>query len=707
MKKTILSVVFLFLLLSGALAKKVEITRAGQAGKNFYYQQISRIASTDFSTLKITRSYTESENGTPLFYVFDINDHGFVMVAADDASIPVLGYSFESAFKADDQGDNFRYWKNNYKEQILAIIQQRMQPDRAISESWSNLLDATVSLPDNTGSNTDVLPMLTSNWDQGAPYNSMCPPDPAGPGGHVLVGCVATAMSQVMYYWRYPLTGQGSHCDSHSYNGQQYCANFGTTTYDWNGAVNQPVKECDPVALMSFHAGVSVNMNYGVSASGAYSSSIPNALKNYFKYSTSLYYQQRITNYTTWVNQIKADLDALRPVIYGGSGPDGGHCFVCDGYQANDMFHFNWGWSGSNNGYYTINNLNPGGMTFNSGQDAVFNIQPDVAQYPFFCSGATNVATYGFGTIEDGSGPVANYNANANCSWLIGPDDSIKSITLVFEKFNVGAGDEVKVYDGATSSAPLLGIFTGNSIPAAVTSTGSQMLVTFTSDNATEGEGWMADYTCEYTNFCESVTTLSDLSGSFTDGSGRFDYRNSNICKWKIMPACYNIGSTSLSFSNFSTEQDNDKVQVYNQANGALLATYSGTYTIPPTPVTSPSGKFLVIFTTNASVRGEGWSASYNVDCLNVGMEEPAISDVSLYPNPARDRVTLAFTVKDLQSLKIAITDARGETVYTSAAGKVQGRFERTVDVSGLSKGFYMVRITGEKSVYQAKLVIN
>jgi len=595
---------------------------------------------------------------------------------------------------------------DNCKKELLDIIRRGLQSDLGIHQTWQHLMDNAISLTDNSDGTTDVTPLLTSNWDQGAPYNAMCPPEPSGPGGHVLVGCVATAMAQVMYYWRYPNTGQGSHCDFHTYNGQQYCADFGNTTYDWNGSVNAPSKQCDPVALISYHAGISVNMQYGPAASGAYTSSIPAALENYFRYSTTTYYQARSSNYTSWTNQIKADLDAKRPVIYAGQGPDGGHCFVCDGYQGTDMFHFNWGWSGANNGYYNINNLNPGGMTFNNGQEAVFNIQPDPAQYPSFCTGPTNLTDYGFGTIEDGSGPVADYQNNASCSWLIAPDDSVSNIVLSFIRFSTDPGDVVKIYDGSTTNAPLIGTYSGNNIPPDLTSSGPQLLVTFTTNSVTTAPGWLANYTCNYIPFCSSSTTLTSLSGSFTDGSGRFTYRNSSMCKWKIVPDCFSIGSTTLTFGNFNTEENNDKVQVYDLSNGVLLGTYSGHYSVPPAPVTSPSGKLLIIFTTNSSIRDAGWEANYAVDCLNVGVDEKENVKISTYPNPAQNELNISIDINDTQKIRLELISLDGKTVFTESWQSVAGQHIKKLDVFKYTKGVYVLQFIGEHFNSNNKVVL-
>ena len=212
----------------------------------------------------------------------------------------------------------------------------------------------------------------------------------------------------------------------------------------------------DPEALLSYNAAVAVDMSFGCDASGAYVSKVPNAFHSYFKYSSTVYYQNRSSDSTSWKNQMRANLDLGEPLMYTGQGPDGGHAWVCDGYQGSNFFHFNWGWGGYENGYFSINNIDPAPYTFNSSQGAVFSITPDPSYYPTYCSGPTTLNKYYFGSIEDGSGPVADYQNNSNCSWLIDIYDSISSITLSFDKFDLDPSDQLNVYDGSDASAPML-----------------------------------------------------------------------------------------------------------------------------------------------------------------------------------------------------------------------------------------------------------
>jgi hypothetical protein len=712
MRKTALFLLILILFAAyDTSAKHVEVATAKLAGKNFFCERLSSHLSQtiSFNDLKISSEFVEKSGNTPVYYTFNFAGKGYIIISADDCCFPVIGYSFDSQYSQENQPDNFVFWMNGRKQEIIYNIQNNTPPDPAVTSEWDRLANMDPqAITDGQSAVTEVTPLLKSTWDQGFPYNVLCPSDPScgSLGGHVTVGCVATAMAQIMYYWRWPNTGTGSHCYTPSGYAQQ-CADFGNTTYDWNGMTDSPSKECYPIALISYHAGISVNMMYnsdGACSSGAYQSTVPGALKNYFKYASSCTSANKMSYSTTaWNSMLQGDLNTGKPIQYGGQGPGGGHSWVCDGYQGADFYHMNWGWSGSSNGYFYLNNLNPSGYTFNNGQEAVLHIEPNTSQYPTFCTGTTLVNTYVFGSLEDGSGPVANYQDNANCSWLIAPDDSVGTLTLNFTQFNTVAGDVVKVYDGSNASAPLIGTFSGalTSMPT-VNSTGPTMFITFTTDGANSSQGWKANYTANLVKFCASSTTLLDGWGTITDGSDRFDYRNNSNCKWKIMP----VGASKiiLTVNSFSTEQDNDRIQVYDLGTSALLATWSGNYTTPPPPLESTSGSVMLMWTSNGSVRGPGWNISYSP---MVGTEDVnTINNITVYPNPATQLINIGFSVTEPQNVKIELLSLQGTPLYQDNLTGIKGQYSKTIDVSLFARGIYMLRLNSDKGTSVKKIVI-
>ncbi|NLK49496.1 MAG: T9SS type A sorting domain-containing protein [Candidatus Cloacimonetes bacterium] len=303
------------------------------------------------------------------FYIINLSPGGFVLVAADDLSAPVLGYSTNGSFPVEDIPAHIDWYLGEYSRSMREI---RSHPEWTVDPTWSKLLKKDFS---DFVITRDIAPLCATTWDQGWPYNSQCPPAANGPGGHVWAGCVATAMAQVMKKWNYPITGNGSK----SYYADGYgtqTANFGETTYNWSLMPNSVSQENNHVTTLLYHCGVAVEMMYGAEGSGAYSSDARHAMVNYFRYNSEAYYY-RANDYsaTTWASMLRNDLDLGRPIIYRGQG-SGGHAFVLDGYQGTDYFHFNWGWSGAFNGYFYLNNLNPNQNSFTALQAAVLNLYP-------------------------------------------------------------------------------------------------------------------------------------------------------------------------------------------------------------------------------------------------------------------------------------------------------------------------------------------
>lgn len=713
MKKLSIFLLGLLILSSfSVFAKKVELSDARLAGKNFFFDRVNISHAVSYNSINITSEVTEKNGNEPVYYIFSMNELGFVIVSAEDACQPVLGYSFNSNFSNSMQPQNLINWMNHYKEEITLVRENNFPADDNIKSSWAYLTQANFDQLRKPEATTAVEPLLKSTWNQDFPYNALCPTDPASTGsysGRVPVGCTATSLSQIMLYWRWPITGNGYHCDIHTYHGQQCCADFGNTTYDWDGMSLGTSNECYPAAVLSYHTGISVNMQYGVDGSGAAISDVPHALSTYFKYSTAQYVTKASYNNTSWAAMLKGELDAGQPVQYAGFEPsNSGHAWVCDGYQGSgtytEYFHFNWGWGGQSDGYYYLSNLNPSPYTFNINQQVVKSIRPNPAYYPAYCSGSKEVVTYNYGAIEDGSGPIANYQPNSSCSWLIGADDSIQSVTLTFLRFATQAGDEVKIYNGSDATAPLLGTYSGSTIPPAVSTTSNQMFITFTSGSSGSAQGFLASYNSATVPFCGGTSVLTEPSGNFTDGSDRFEYRNSTSCKWKILPA--NATSVTVTFNAFNSEAENDNLQIVDLGPPTVtLATLSGDYSSQlPDPVTASSGKMMLMWNTNKSIRGNGWDLSYTI---TVGTpENEALKEFKIFPNPATDKLNISFNSEQSQQIKLELLSVKGETLFSEILSNYKGEYMKKLDVAAYTSGIYLLRLTTDQGTNIHKIII-
>ena len=692
-------------------AKQPEQSVIRKVALGFYLERSGLTEGLTYNSIAIREITPTMFNNRVVYYTLTINPRGWIVISADDVVAPVLAYSFEDNMNTASLPPQFISWMDKYKKQINDAISRDLPASEKIKSDWARYTNYTREQPLTPQLLTGVSPLIIHNWDQGFPYNIYCPQDPAGPGNHPYAGCVATAMCQLMYYYRFPLTGNGQHCYTPGGYPQQ-CADYGATSYDWNAMVNSltgaRLDNDSAVALLLWHAGVSVNMMYSSSGSGAYSNDARNAMVNNFRFSPAASYIHRNDfQVPAWGSILRSNLDKKMPVYYDGYGPQGGHAFNCDGYQGSDHFHFNWGWSGTANGYFYLDNLNPAGDNFSQDEGAIVNLFPDTVAntYPYPCQTQTLLHSIS-GTFDDGSGPALNYHGNSQCSWLLKPQntqDSVQSITIAFNTFSTLPGSGiVRIYKGEYTSDSLAGEYSGDALPASLSVNGPKALVTFTSGSGGAGPGWLITYTGKAMDWCKDIQTLTDTTGMFSDGSLHFNYHNSTTCRWKILPTG-NSGPLNLSFNSFRTQQNHDYIQIFDYGTGEPLAEYSGLYTGTnvPGPVTANSGQMFIIFSTDQAGSEAGWEAVYStaLGCK----DNTAVPEVQIYPNPVRDYLYISHLNDNSGELQVVMNDLNGLQV-------ISGKFsaERNlvrIDVSSLKSGMYFLRITSANGSVVKKVV--
>lgn len=370
MKKLLLSLATL-MLFGSVMASPVDVNQAKSYGLK-YVQNTLGHRNAEMQLL-FTRT---NDHGTPCLYVFNY-DQGFVVVSADDVALPVLGYSEEGSLDANNIPDGLDYYLNYLSAQINYGVEQGIAQTPEIAEAWTKFSDGAIAK-----ANTAVGPLINLNWNQDYPFNYYCPTHPSGPGGHVYAGCAADAMAMMMKFWNWPEQGEGSYSYTPSGFPQQ-TANFGETHYDWDNmpatlTYGSPLVKIQAVAMLMWHCGISIDMQYNYNGSGAYSEDVPDAIASHFRYTSHAYLDSR-DNYTKtqWEDMLIASLDQGFPLYYAGSDASGGHAFVCDGYNDNRYFRFNWGWSGQGNNYFAIDALNAPGYQFNYNNRAIFDFIPN------------------------------------------------------------------------------------------------------------------------------------------------------------------------------------------------------------------------------------------------------------------------------------------------------------------------------------------
>jgi photosystem II stability/assembly factor-like uncharacterized protein len=370
--KKFFTISLFIILITNLTASPINEETARKAALNFLFKY-SRLKS---GNIDLINSLVSNYNSTTTYFVFTVNGGGWILISADDAATPVLAYSNSGQWNEETVNPTAKKWIDSYNLEIYNAIKTRATSNESLQE-WQALLNQQFSEDIPT-----VSPLLTTQWDQSMYYNDMCPISssaPGGYGGRVPTGCVATTMAQIMKYYNYPTQGVGSFSYNHpAYN--TLSANFGSTDYNWNGMPTAATSSNTALATLMFHCGVSVQMNYDPKGSGALSEVVPYAMRTYFNYSNSMQLLDKanVGNDEIWRTIIKTELEAKRPVYYAGSGTVGGHAFVCDGFDASNptKFHINWGWNGSNNGYFAIGALTTSNGAFNEFNRIIIGIKP-------------------------------------------------------------------------------------------------------------------------------------------------------------------------------------------------------------------------------------------------------------------------------------------------------------------------------------------
>jgi len=348
-----LAVVFL---VTAAVAAPVDEDTARLAADRWSAARTSRgLSAPAFRTpppaTSIVRGATSIVRGDiTLAYIYQAAKDGFVLVAGDDMLSPILAYSEDNPFDPEVPA----------VAALLTCLEQHLEAleaeDAPASPGWATPLAGSEDAP---AEGAPVGPLLTSIWHQQDPYNRQCPID-VDDGRRCIVGCVATAMAQVMRFHGHPARGNGSH--SYEWDGQTLSADF-ETDYDWANmadsvTASSPQEQIDAVAQLCYHCGVSVDMQYGRGSSGAFRTDILPAFVRYFLYDPAIQYIRR-SSYTDveWFDFMEVEIGASRPVMYIMINDLWqGHAIVLDGTDdtAGMYVHLNMGWGGYSDGWYSI-----------------------------------------------------------------------------------------------------------------------------------------------------------------------------------------------------------------------------------------------------------------------------------------------------------------------------------------------------------------
>ncbi len=306
------------------------------------------------------------------YYAFNAGgEKGFVIVSGDDSLTPIVGYSDSGYFSDENMPENLKNYLEQYEKYVAAVQSGEVKASYAAVSTGEPVVESFVA----------------SRWNQDEPFNNYCPEDPYYAPDKAPIGCLATAMAQVMNYWEWPKQGKGSNVyQLNSYMGiaGQYSSNFSESVYDWDNMLDNYVStlnengtytndyteaEGDAVAQLMYDCAVSVNMMFNsarTGGSGALESDALIAAAKYFGYDSEIHYRNSYWG-SQFFEQIKKEMDERHPVLFCGAGDAGGHAFVIDGYDSNRFLHVNWGWGGVSDGYYNMDLMNPSSLGIGGG----------------------------------------------------------------------------------------------------------------------------------------------------------------------------------------------------------------------------------------------------------------------------------------------------------------------------------------------------
>jgi hypothetical protein len=707
MKKFMTITAIVLSIVAQSFAQTVKSSEAEIIAKHFFYERANQFQKVDLNEIKTKAIHLIGEDQTDL-YIVELDGLGFVGVSTSQSTIPVLFYSLEDNFDINNYPPAFNMWLARYKEQIQYTKANNLEATDEIQQRWARLSDKNQLAICHERA---LEPMVVTTWAQGNYYNDMCPEDENGAGGNAVTGCVATALAQLMYYHKFPETGIGSYSYEHPVYGT-ISVNYDEATYGWNNMLNELHEPNFEVAQLMHHAGVAVDMEYGPTSSGMWNYSADKALRTYFKYSPETHYIFRDSTDLNWDSILLTNLDDRKPMYYAGwhpTDPESGHAMVMDGYQTEEYFHLNMGWGGTADGYYYLDNLNPSGYNFNYHQEVIKDIYPDTSNYsyPTGCS-VDQVVSGNSGTLNDGSS-LYNYEDNLSCSWIIQPDCG-QYVNIVFDRFDLGEGDNVIIYNGADVGSGVAATFNYANPPELSNSNeptwtrvdAGAVLIQFITDGSDVANGWDISY---YSGYCDEYKEITAISGTVNDGSDDCDYNNSEYCKWVLEPEGMN--SITLEFTEFDMEESmSDRILIHHDSIGAATLVGNFNYTNIPTSLTIPSGKIIIQFSTGPSNTAGGWSFNYTSSFVGIGSNLNQAS-VNIYPNPVKDVLNVEIDSDYNEPVQIKLTNGIGQTIMTKNTYLETGSNAIVLNNGGdITNGIYIVSITSPSISMSKKVVI-
>ena len=690
MKKLSLLVLLISVLGGTLMAQRVSESQASQVCQRFLLDRGQNLA----DPAKLSEVYTQT-NGDTALYLFQLPEVGFVVVSASLTTPPILAYSFDNNFEMIPPVRDLFYL---YKGEMAYAEQQHWQAKAKAAAAWERYLSEEFS--PKTVRGTHGGPLLTTTWNQNKYYNTYCPWDAASGAYYdyrVPNGCVALACAQIMNYHRFPDRGVGST----SYIPQGYprqTVYFYQHKYHYDAMCNAPQSYANEIAKLAYHFGVAIQMNYTPDGSGANTTQAKTKLYTTFKYDPSItsYFRDLYQDSTVveFYEVLKNEIDHKRVIYYSGCTEtfSSCHAYVLDGYDEDDLFSLNYGWGGSSNGFYAIDNFVAGPMHFDYGSETVLNIKPDLSIEPTYCQGhQRNTASFGY--VADGSPTARPYQSNPDCSWMVAVPHAT-AYRFSFSRLDLNVGDTVTIYNGPTEASGVKVAVTGSELPSQFYNiTADSVLIKFVGNsNNTEHYGFLISYSSTLpARTCENVTNLPNVwNSTFTDGSQNGEnYLPETNCSWNVTHNY--ISGYAFAFSKFNLGYG-DFVDVYNSStNPPTFYKRFDIYNQPEGIYTVDFKRLRVNFVSDNWDQGEGFVMDYYA--LAAVEDYNGIEDMHVYPNPASDRLTVEFSLTQSERVTVQLLDLTGKVLRQNTMEGVDGVNQMRLDLDGVAKGLYLLEV--------------
>jgi len=637
------------------------------------------------------------KDGLDMYYIVNLGDRdGFVIVSASEFLDPIIGYSLDSEFQWQPE---VQYYLDHFSDFILKKSLSGETPDANITKQWEHFLQK--DFVPNSVRAVGLPPLISSRWNQNKFYNTYCPWDIRAGSGYdyrVPNGCVALATAQLMNYYRHPETGK----DAMIYTPFGYPTQsvyLSQHKYNWDAMCDRATNYTNEIAKLAYHIGVMVKMGYAPDGSGASTDDVAAALEKNFFYTHAIVWDM------TDSLRFKKELDLLRPILMSGCSEGGCHAFLMDGYDENLFMHYNWGWGGAADGYFTTNS-----QLFPTDGHTYLSIKP-ANNYPIQCQ-QYKIQTASQGYVTNGSTNMP-YTGGPDCSWIIAAPKATQ-YSFSFSRLDTKEDiDVVTIYNGSNRSAGVAATFSGNKTPTGSTVVNADsVLITFTSidptaENTTH-RGFLMNYTTNKPQQnCQTATQITTPTGYITDGTKQGEnYTSASFCTWNFdQDYCTGI---YVIFHEFDLKLG-DFIDIFDASNSQKMLWRRFDRYTPPNIGEAffiPASKVQMQFITDNFDQGNGFKMQY-FSVLGIN-DHSLLDNLSIYPNPASNYINLSFTSELVnQSIICRLMDVTGKEVFSTPIEYHGDLFNTQIPVANLSKGFYFLQLITTAGQTTSKIIIN